>query len=247
MTDFLLRSADPFRSGTCTVADAMLSVRDTTRPTRRSPQRGVTLIELLVVLAILLLIFAIAGVLVGPPLRKARLASAANEVEVLARRVPVEARTQRAGQGAFVFLKATPSTGTFELVADTNPAPAGDGVFQDPSGGGSVDTVIASVQAVRVSTDLVFHNLASPYNASWSNWSASGTSYVIGMDFQGRTVGANGRQIAGTAAVNLTDADMVSGAITPFVVHRLTFSPVWGVRQTRLVQDPAAASGWREY
>jgi hypothetical protein len=40
---------------------------------------------------------------------------------------------------------------------------------------------------------------------------------------------------------------MVSGAVTPMVVHRVTIGTVWGVRHTRLVQDPAAATGWREF
>ena len=86
----------------------MFSVRSSARPCRRSPRRGVSLIELLVVLAILLLIFAMAGVLIGPPLRKARLAAAANDLTVLAQRAAIEARTQRGGQGLFIFLKAHP-------------------------------------------------------------------------------------------------------------------------------------------
>jgi prepilin-type N-terminal cleavage/methylation domain-containing protein len=225
----------------------MFFARRTSRPADRSPRRGVTLVELIVVLAIMLLIFAIGGVLIGPPLKKARLANAANDVAVLARRVAVESRAQRSGQGAFVFLKATPGTGTFELVADLNPAPGGDGVFQDPSGGGSVDTLIAGIPPALLPEGIVVYNLPAPYDNSWTNWSASGTSFVLGIDFQGRTVGVDGRQIGGVASLNLTHADMASGAVTPLVVHRLTFGSVWSVRNTRLVKDPAAATGWREF
>ena len=236
----------------------MVSARSTARLVRRSSPRGVTLLELLVVLAILLLTFTMAGILIGPPLRKARLASAANDVAVLAKRVAVEARTQRAGQGAFVFLRATPTTGipatvTFDLVADTAgnvaPLPPGpDGQFQDPAGAGT-DILIPRIPPVQLPEGIVVYNLPAPYDNSWTNWSpnATGTSFVLGLDFQGRTVGVNGRQIAGLASLNLTHADMVSGAITPLVVHRLTFGSVWTVRHTRLVKDPAVASGWREY
>ena len=226
----------------------MFLARSLAHPLRRSPRRGVSLVELLVVLAIMLLIFAMAGVLIGPPLRKARLAGAANDLAVLARRVAVEARTQRGGQGLFVFLKATPATGVFELVADTNPAPGGNGSFQDPSGGGAVDSVITTVQRFQLPAGIVFTNLPAPYDNCWSNWSVpNATAFVLGIDFQGRTVAHTGRQITGIASVNLTHADMASGAVTPLVVHRLTFGPVWNVRQTRLVKDPAAASGWREF
>ncbi len=225
----------------------MVSVRSSARPARRSSQRGVSLVELLVVLVILLLIFAMGGVLIGPPLKKARLAAAANDLTVLAQKVPIQARTQRGGQGAFVFLKATPGTGLFELVADTGPAPAGDGRFTDPSAGTNPDSLIANVQPYRLPQGIVFYDMAAPYDPCWSNWGASGTNFVLGVDFQGRAVGPDGRQIAGSASINLTHADMASGAVTPLVVHRLTFGSVWGVRQTRLVQDAAVASGWREY
>ncbi len=250
MRDRLLRSSTGRRLGSCVGVFAMLSARSTTDPPRRSRRRGVSLIELLVVLAIMLLVFAMSGVLIGPPLKKARIASLANEIAVLAKRVPVESRTQRAGQGAFVFLKASPADGVLELVVDSNPAPGGDGVFQDPSGGGAVDSVIGGVEALRlddIPKGWVFYDMPAPYNNCWANWGSVGTSFVLGVDFQGRTVGPNGRQIAGTAAINLTHADMVSGAITPMVVHRITIGAVWGVRHTRLVKDPAVASGWREF
>ena len=128
MHEGLLRFLEGGRPETCDGAAAMVSVRSSARPVRRSPRRGVSLIELLVVLAIMLLIFAMAGVLVGPPLRKARLAAAANDLTVLAQRVAIEARTQRGGQGSYIFLKGSPAARVFELVADTSPAPTGNGV-----------------------------------------------------------------------------------------------------------------------
>jgi prepilin-type N-terminal cleavage/methylation domain-containing protein len=228
----------------------MFFARATTRPPRRSSRRGVSLIELLVVLAILLLIFTMAGILIGTPLKRARLESAANDIAFLAKRVPIEARAQRGGQGLFVFLKADPANGVLELVADTNPAPGGDGQFQDPAGGGAVDSVIDSVKAVRLAdlpSGIVFYDMPAPYGNCWSNWGAVGTSFVLGIDFQGRTVLPTGRPINGSAAINLTHADMVSGAITPLVVHRITFGAVWSIRHTRLVKDPGAPTGWREY
>lgn len=226
----------------------MFSVRSSARPSRRSPRRGVSLVELLVVLAILLTIFGMAGVLIGPPLRKARLASAASDIRVLAQRVVLEARTQRAGQGLFVFLKGSPATGTFELIADTGgTAAAGDGRFRDPSDATDPDSLIPGLQPVRLPAGVVFYDLPAPYDNCWSNWGVSGTNFVLGLDFQGRTVGVDGRQISGVASVNLTHADMASGAVTPLIVHRLTIGAVWGVRHTRLVQDASVASGWREF
>ena len=248
----LLRWPGELRPETCDDVVAMFSVRSSVRFRRRSPRRGVSLVELLIVLAILGLIFGMAGILIGPPLKKARLASAANDLAVLMQRAAVEARTQRGGQGLFVYIKGTPATRTFELLADTGGGGGGDGVYQDPSGGAPPDSVIANVSPVRLPAGIVFHNLPAPYNNCWSNWGVSGVNFVLGLDYQGRTVGpgapgAPGRQINGFAAVNLTHADMASGLVTPLVVHRLTIGPVWGVRHTRLVRDAAAASGWREY
>ncbi len=250
MNERLLRRADGCRPETCGGAAAMFPIRSSARSDRRSPRRGVSLVELLVVLAILLLIFAMGGILIGPPLRKARLASAANDVAVLAQRVPIEARTQRGGQGLFVFLRADPATRTFDLVADTGGAGAGgDGVYRDPSDATNPDSVIQAVQPVRLPEGIVFYNLPAPYDNCWSNWGVSGANFVLGLDYQGRTIGPGaagvpGRQITGLASVNLTDADMASGAITPLVVHRLTIGAVWGVRHTRLVKDGTV---WREF
>lgn len=237
------------RPAPCVDAAAMIQDRPT-RHRRRSTRRGVSLVELLVVLAIMLLIFAMAGVLIGPPLRKARLAAAANDLAVLAQRLPVEGRTRRGGQGLFVFLKGTPASRRFEIIADTGGAIAGgDGIFRDPTSGTDPDSVITSIPPLQLPEGIVFYDLPSPWGNNWSNWGASGANFVLGLDYQGRTVGPGspgspGRQIAGVASVNLTHADMVSGAITPLVVHRVTIGAVWGVRHTRLVRD---GSVWREY
>lgn len=248
MSKGLLRRPDRSRPETCEGAAAMNSTRPFARLPRRSSRRGVTLVELLVVLAIMLLIFTMAGILIGPPLRKARLASAATDLTILAQRVAIEARTQRGGQGLFVYLKGDPANRVFELIADTGGAAAGgDGAFQDPSSGTDPDSVIATVQPVRLQEGIVFYDLPAPYNNCWSNWGVSGDDFVLGLDYQGRTVGTNGRQISGLASVNLTHADMASGAITPLVVHRVTIGAVWGVRHTRLVKDTSVASGWREF
>ena len=217
------------------------------RATRSASRRGVSLIELLVVLAILLLIFAMGGIFIGPPLKRARLAAAATEIEVLAKQVPVRSRQERGGQGLFVFLRANPGSRTFDLVADTNPVPAGDGRLQDPDGGGTTDALLADIVTLRLPDGVVFHDMGAPYEATWSNWGASGTNRALGVDYQGRTVGPAGGQIASPAVINLTHAEMVAGTLTPFVVHRITIGPVWSVRHTRLVQDPVAPTGWREY
>lgn len=231
----------------------MISLRSAARSRCRSARRGVSLIELLVVLAILLLLFGVAGLLVRLPLMKARLAAAANNMASQARRVAVEQRSQRGGQGLFVFLKVTPGTGVVELVADTNPAPGGDGVYQDPAGGAPNDSLITTIQEVRLPDGIVFYNMGaastdcSTLANCFPNWGQSGGNPVLGLDFQGRTVAPNGRPISGVASVWLTHADMASGDVTPLIVHRLTIGAVWSVRLTRLVKDSAAPTGWREF
>ena len=199
---------------------------------------------MLIVFAILLLIFAMAGVFIGPPLKRARLASAAMDVEVLAKKVPIESRSRRGGQGLIVFLRSNTANRTLELVADTNPAPAGNGTFEDPDGGGSTDTRLGDIQPVQLPEGVVFYDPGVPYGNSWANWGATATGFAVGVDFQGRTVRPTGGQIAGAATLFLTHADMVSGVVAPLVVHRISIAPVWGVRQTRLVKDGA---GWKEY
>ncbi len=242
-------------------AAAMISIRSTRRLHRRSPRRGVSLVELLVVLAIMLLIFAMAGVLIGPPLRKARLAAAANDLAVLASGPPIEARTQARGAGA-VHLPARrprrtgPSSWSRTRVDAIAAAPgAPDGRLPGSDRGGTdPDSSITAIQPVSLPEGIVFTDLPAPYDNCWTNWGVSGASLVVGLDYQGRTIGPGagtlpGRQITGLASVNLTHADMASGAVTPLIVHRLTIGAVWGVRHTRLVKDPAAVatSGWREF
>ena len=108
MRDRLLRSSTGRRLGSCVGVFAMLSARSTTDPPRRSRRRGVSLIELLVVLAIMLLVFAMSGVLIGPPLKKARIASLANEIAVLAKRVPVEVHSFESGRHGLGLAGDTP-------------------------------------------------------------------------------------------------------------------------------------------
>lgn len=258
MNERLLRRADGSRPETCEDAAAMFSVRSSARPDRRSPRRGVSLIELLAVLAILLVLFTVAAILIGPPLKKARLAGAANSVANLAARLPIESQRQAGGQGSAVFLKATTADRTFGLVADTvdataAPPNAPDGRYQDPTGSPG-DAVLDPVATVRLPEGIVFYNFDSgaPYDNCWTRWGdAGGGNYVLGIDLRGRTIDETGIQIAGPASLNLTHVDMIgaSPTVTPLTVYRLTFNALWGVRLTRLVRDPAAVAtaGWREF
>ena len=128
--------------------------------------------------------------------------------------------------------------------------------------------MITTVQPLRLPDGIVFYDLPAPYDNCWSNWGAERHRLRPGPRLPGadgragrwesmpsERVGIPGRQIAGPASVNLTHADMVSGAVTPLIVHRVTIGTVWGVRHTRLVKDPAAptpaergpAPGWREF
>ncbi len=208
-----------------------------------------SLVELLVVIAILGVIFAIGGVFIGPPLKRAQLASAANDVAVFGQRVEAQRRQQRAGQGSVVFLQATPATRRFTMVADAT----GNGQY-DPPSGASPDTEITGQELILPDTIVFYPAGAAPpalpatYGPSWQGWSAiDAATRVLGVDFQGRTISSGGAQIGLAAVVNLTHVDMLSGAVTPLVVYRISIRPVWGVRVQRLVRDEGAASGWQEY
>jgi prepilin-type N-terminal cleavage/methylation domain-containing protein len=218
--------------------------------------RGVSLIELLAVLAILLILFTLAGILIGPPLKKARLAGAANSVANLAARLPIESQRQAGGQGSAIFLKATTADRTFQLVADTVDANAAapngpDGQYQDPTATPG-DAILDPVSTVRLPEGVVFYDIGAPYDNCWTRWGdAGGGNHVLGIDLRGRTIDEAGIQITGPASVNLTHVDMTgaSPTVTPLTVYRLTFNALWGVRLTRLVRDPAAVAtaGWREF
>ena len=218
--------------------------------------RGVSLIELMAVLAILLILFTLAGILIGPPLKKARLAGAASSVANLAGRLPIESQRQAQGQGAAVFLKANPANRTFELVADTVAAVAAapnapDGRYQDPTAVPG-DALLDEAARVRLPEGIVFYDIGAPYDNCWTRWGdAGGGNYVLGIDLRGRTIDEDGSQISGPASLNLTHVDMIgaSPTVTPLTVYRLTFNSLFGVRMTRLVRDPAAVAtaGWREF
>lgn len=220
--------------------------------------RGVSLIELLAVLAILLILFTLAGILIGPPLKKARLAGAASSVANLAARLPIESQRQAQGQGAAVFLKANTAGRKFELVADTVDAIAAapnapDGRYQDPTGS-PADALLDEAATVRLPVGIVFYDFdaGAPYDNCWTRWGdAGGGNYVLGIDLRGRTIDEDGVQISGPASLNLTHVDMTgaSPTVTPLTVYRLTFNSLYGVRMTRLVRDPAAVAtaGWREF
>jgi prepilin-type N-terminal cleavage/methylation domain-containing protein len=209
----------------------------------------VTLVELLVVLAILGIIFGIGGIFIGPPLKRAQLASAANDLAVFSQRALVQRQQQRAGQGSVIFLQATPATRRFTMVADTT----GDGRY-DPPSGASPDTEIVGQELVLPSTIEFYPAGISPpalpatYGPSWQGWSTvDAATRVLGVDFQSRTISSGGAQIALSAVVNVTHADMLSGAVAPLVVYRISIRPVWGVRVQRLVRDESVASGWQEF
>ncbi len=234
-----------------------LLVRHFRHPRRRralAKTRGVTLIELLAVLAIFLILFTLAGILIGPPLKKARLAGAANSVANLAARLPIDSQRLADGQGGVVFLKATTADRTFELVADTTDAIAAppnnpDGRFQDPTGA-PADAILDPGATVRLPEGIVFYDIGAPYDNCWTRWGdAGGGNYVLGIDLRGRTINQDGVQLAGPASLNLTHADMIgpSPSVSPLTVYRLTFNALWGVRMTRLVKEPGAVPEWREF
>jgi prepilin-type N-terminal cleavage/methylation domain-containing protein len=210
--------------------------------------RGVSLIELLAVIAILGIIFTIGAVFIGPPLKRAQLGGAANDLVVFGQRVVAQRQQQRAGQGSVVFIRAAPASRQFTMVTDAT----GDGQFQQPAGAGT-DAEIAGQELVLPDTIVFYPSGASPpalpatYGPSWQGWSAVTTTFVLGVDFQNRAITSGGAQISQAAVVNLTHVDMLSGAVTPLVVYRISIRPVWGVRLQRLVRDAGAPTGWQEY
>lgn len=237
-----------FRPKHCKRAAEMrygLFVRPRVSPAK---QRGVSLLELLVVLAILAIIFTLGAMLVGPPLKRAQLAGAANDLVVFGQRVSAQRRLQRAGQGSVIFVRATPASRQFTMIEDST----GDGQYQAPAGAGT-DTQIAGQELVLPNTIAFYPSGATPpalpatYGPSWQGWSAVTTDFVLGVDFQDRAISSGGAQISQAAVVNLTHVDMLSGAVSPLVVYRISIRPVWGVRLQRLVRDAGAPTGWQEF
>jgi type II secretory pathway pseudopilin PulG len=191
-------------------------------------------VELLVVLAILGIMLTVAGIEVMRTLQKGRLSSTVQGLELTASRAYLEAQRR----GATMFLRIGPLAGgvmPVELWADN--------ITNDPG-----NTHVGTLQTTNPFADILVERLTidtaqicfSTANAgqiestSWSENSTDATkARLLACDTFGRAMDATLAppvQIAQTATLSITHAQMVSGRLLPKRNYQLRISPAWGVQ-----------------
>lgn len=189
---------------------------------RGRDQRGFTMVELLVVLAVLGVVLTIAGIEVMRTLKRGFLTSTVQRIQLLASRAQLEA--QRRGATAFFRIGAVGSgpggTLPVELWVDAN----GDGVFQAASDL-QIEQILLDPARISLSTAAV-NQIQS---ANWSD-NSNNAERLLACDTLGRTMNpVTGLQIAQTATLSVTHADMVANVLQPRLNEQLRISPAWSI------------------
>ena len=190
--------------------------------------------ELLVVLAVLGIIVTIAGIEVMRTLRKGRLTATVQSLELTASRAYLEAQRR----GATMFLRVGPLAGGImpvELWADNTTNDAGNthvGTLQttDPF----ADILVERITLDTAQICLSSVNAGQIESSAWSENSTDATkSRLLACDTFGRamdTTLAPPQQIALTATLSITHAEMVAGRLLPKRNYQLRISPAWGIQ-----------------
>jgi prepilin-type N-terminal cleavage/methylation domain-containing protein len=185
--------------------------------------RGFSLVELLVVLAVLGLTLTIAGTEVIRTIKRSFLRSTSQQIQLLASRAQLEAQRR----SAEVFLRIGPfgsgpgGTIPVELWADAD----GDAAF-DSTKDLRLEQIL--LDPARISLSTAATNQIQ--TANWSNDTDNSTERLLACNTFGRTMNpATGLQIAGTATLSVTHADMVVNTLQPRLNEQLRISPAWSV------------------
>jgi prepilin-type N-terminal cleavage/methylation domain-containing protein len=190
--------------------------------------RGFTLLELLAVLVILGLTLTIAGVEVIRTLKKSFLRSTAQKIQLLASRAQLEAQRR----GAMTFLRVAPLTGGLrpvELWVDGD----GDGAFDSTK-----DLLLEQILLDPARICLSTADPTKIQSANWSKDTNDGAERLLACDTFGRTINPlTGLQLAGTATLSMTHADMVAGKLGPPMNEQLRISPAWSVERVEIVDN----------
>lgn len=198
-----------------------------------SRQRGFTMIELLVVVVILGAAILIGIAETSKMARKAKLAGASNDIMTFLQRVPLEMQSR--GRVMFVRLTAVDLvTGkrSLQMVADTNPAPSGNGSLDN------LDTVVETLEIpdyIQFSRDTIGDLQTNIFDVTGSG---TGSVLAVGVDFRGRTIRPGGAQIGGIATISVLHKDMVGTTPTlkPPVDYQLRLGPVWNPSVVKLTK-----------
>jgi outer membrane murein-binding lipoprotein Lpp len=194
--------------------------------------------EALVVVAIIGFTVVIAGTQVLRTLKRNQLSSTVQSVQLLANRAYLEMQRR----GALTFVKVGP---VMPWTAGGPDAFVPVELWADSDNDGALDT---TKDALLETQQLVILDRRTGDNAQQislstvavdqiqsANWSANGTARsvarVLACDNFGRTIDpATSLQIAASATLSITHADMVAGRLSPHRNYQLRISPVWSVQ-----------------